>query len=110
MSPISEVFFGFFFVRSYRFFTILVRVTPRYFILLVTFVKIVVSLFFSQPIYHLYKGRLLICLSFKHYGSVDFPKIDINLILSVARTKWHRDSMVQEIGVTGIAFSTLMLE
>ena len=51
----SEVFFDFFLQRdlkfcSYRFFTCLVRVTPRYFILFVTNVKDVVSLIsFSVP-------------------------------------------------------------
>jgi hypothetical protein len=48
---------------SYRSFTCLVRVTPRYFTLFVTSVKDIVPYFLSQPVYHLYKGRLLVCLS-----------------------------------------------
>jgi hypothetical protein len=48
---------------SYRNLTLLVRATPRYFILFVTIVKDVVSLILSQPVYPLYKERPLICLS-----------------------------------------------
>jgi hypothetical protein len=48
---------------SYRSFACLVRVTPRYFILFVTIVKGVISLFLSQSVYPLNIGRLLICLS-----------------------------------------------
>jgi hypothetical protein len=43
---------------SERAFLYLVRVTLRYVILLVTIVKCVFPYFLSQPIYHLYKGRL----------------------------------------------------
>jgi hypothetical protein len=48
---------------SYRSFTCLVRVTPRYFILFVAIVKGVVSLISFSACFHLYKGRLLIYLS-----------------------------------------------
>jgi hypothetical protein len=59
----SITFFKDFKFFSYRSFTCLVRATPRYFILFVTIVKGVVSrFFFSQPVHHLFKGRLLICL------------------------------------------------
>jgi hypothetical protein len=48
---------------SYRSFTCLVGVRSRYFILFVAIVKVVVSYFLSQTIYHLYKGGLLISLT-----------------------------------------------
>jgi hypothetical protein len=44
---------------SYRSFTSLVRVTPRYFILFVTIVKGVVSLIPSQPVYPLCRAKSL---------------------------------------------------
>jgi hypothetical protein len=47
---------------SYRSFICLVRVTPRCFILFVAIVKGVVPQIYSQPVYHLYKGRLQIFL------------------------------------------------
>ena len=48
---------------SYTSFSCLVRVTPRYFLLFVPIVKGVVFLIFSQPVYPLCIGKLLICLN-----------------------------------------------
>jgi hypothetical protein len=60
----SEGFFDIFFLERLEVLvTCSVRVTPRYFRLFVTLVKGVVSLFSFSDVYHLYKGRPLICLS-----------------------------------------------
>lgn len=59
--------FSLFFCRDLKFlscifFTCLIQLVPRYFILFVTIVKGVVSLIFFSVNHALYRGRLLICL------------------------------------------------
>ena len=63
LRPSSISFFRNIKLLSYKSFTCLVRVTPRYFILFMAIVKGIVSLIFSQYAYHLFKEKLLIYLS-----------------------------------------------
>jgi hypothetical protein len=72
---------------SYRSFTCLVRVTPSSSYYLWLLWRVLFSYFLSQPVYHLYKGRLLICFELILY-SATFLKLFISWRSSLVEFLW----------------------